>query len=67
MRVLGQTPLLESGRVVLPHDAPWKETFLDEMCSFPGGKHDDQVDSVTKALRWMVEKGRPNYRIRRFM
>jgi predicted phage terminase large subunit-like protein len=66
MRVLGQTPLLESGKVMLPDKAPWKDSFLNEICSFPGGKHDDQVDSMTQALKWMVEKGRPNYRIRNF-
>ena len=30
---------------------PWYEPFRSELLSFPAGKHDDQVDSTTMALR----------------
>lgn len=46
------TPEIESGNVYLPHPriASWVDAFIDECASFPRGKHDDQVDSMTQAL-----------------
>jgi len=29
----------------------WNDTFLDELCVFPKGSHDDQVDAATAAFR----------------
>ena len=43
-------PLLESGRVYLPTEAPWLADFVDELTSFPAAPHDDKVDSFTQAL-----------------
>ena len=31
----------------LPNSAPWLGEFLTELLSFPNGRHDDQVDSVS--------------------
>lgn len=39
----------EAGNVKLVR-APWNETFLDEVCSFPNAPHDDQVDAFADAL-----------------
>ncbi|WP_027155044.1 phage terminase large subunit [Mesorhizobium sp. WSM2561] len=37
----------------------WNETFLDEVCSFPNGQFDDQVDAFADALNeWRL--GRPS-------
>ena len=33
--------------------APWLGEFLTELLSFPNGRHDDQVDSVSQFLRWL--------------
>ena len=49
-RVNGQTALIEAGHVLLPVAAPWLKAFLDEVRAFPGGKHDDQVHSMTHFL-----------------
>jgi predicted phage terminase large subunit-like protein len=38
----------EAGNIMLVR-APWNEMFLDELCSFPTGGHDDMVDSVSGA------------------
>ncbi|CUJ87239.1 Transposase [Ruegeria denitrificans] len=46
-----QSPKIEQGQVRLPASAPWKEVFLAEVAAFPNGKHDDQVDSMSQALR----------------
>lgn len=53
MRVLQQTPAIESGNVLFPEDAPWLECFLKEALSFPFAKYDDQVDSMAQAIKWV--------------
>jgi len=47
------TPMIESGRVLLPSKAPWLADFLEEMTAFPSGEHDDIVDSVAHALNYL--------------
>lgn len=49
-RVQSILPLIEGGRVWLPEEAPWLNTFLDEIQSFPNSKHDDQIDALAIAL-----------------
>ena len=41
---------IQAERVHLPIKAPWLEEFMKEMLAFPGGTHDDQVDSVSQFL-----------------
>jgi predicted phage terminase large subunit-like protein len=43
---------VEGGNVALPRGAPWVEEFLAEVCAFPAGKRDDQVDVFTQALNY---------------
>ena len=40
------SPLVESGRVVLPESAPWLNDFIEDVISFPAAPHDDQVDAL---------------------
>ena len=56
-RLHGATPMFESGQVLLPDTAGWLEAYLHELCAFPRGKHDDQVDSTTQALEWIRTAG----------
>lgn len=51
-RALGQTDLLEAGRVYFPKNASWLEILLHELTAFPRGKYDDQVDSLVQFLEW---------------
>jgi predicted phage terminase large subunit-like protein len=46
-------PTVEAGDVYLPHphEAPWVDDFLAELCSFPTAPHDDDVDAMSQALR----------------
>ncbi len=44
------TPWCESRRVILPERASWLDAFVDEVASFPLGRHDDQVDAFVLAL-----------------
>ncbi len=36
---------------------PWNGPFVDELCAFPHGNHDDQVDAAAAAFRAII--GRP--------
>lgn len=38
------------GQSLIPEGVPWLLDLEDELASFPGGLHDDQVDAVTQAL-----------------
>jgi len=62
-RVVGVTSLIEDGRVLLPQDALWKDEFLKEILGFPGGRHDDQVDSLVQFLSFMqfLRNGMPRH------
>jgi predicted phage terminase large subunit-like protein len=44
------TAKFESGLVYLPERASWLADFEAELFAFPGGRHDDQCDSVSQAL-----------------
>lgn len=50
VRAEWQTPLFESGRVHFPPEALWLNDFRKEFIAFPGGKYDDQVDSMVNFL-----------------
>lgn len=42
--------IVEQGRVHLPKRADWRLDFMAEVLAFPGGRYDDQVDSMTQFL-----------------
>lgn len=46
-------PIIESGRVFLPHQAVWLNDFEYEVMIFPETRHDDQVDSMVQYLQWV--------------
>jgi len=52
-RASAVTPFIDAGNVFLPDPggAPWVEEFIEECVTFPNGPHDDQVDTMTQALR----------------
>lgn len=53
-RVNAISAAIESGHVFLPMGAPWVEPFIDQFSAFPNGPHDDQVDSASQALTYLV-------------
>ena len=74
-RLLAQTSQIEEGRVWLPDQLDGLDIFLQEIRAFPGGRYDDQVDSLTQMLEWSFwnwrryqqrynAKGRPIEKIR---
>lgn len=52
------TPHFEAGNISLPDSkiAPWINDYIEELCTFPGALHDDQVDATTQALSQMASR-----------
>lgn len=46
---------VEVGNVFLVR-APWNDAYLGELCSFPAGAHDDQVDATSRAYGELLRK-----------
>lgn len=51
--------MIEGGRVYLPDEAPWLVPYETNMCQFPLGREDDDVDSTTQFLKWV---SKPRYK-----
>ena len=63
-RVQRASAVFEAGRVLLPERAAWAAEYRRELLGFPGGRHDDQVDSTTPFLIWAEERPKPRPPIR---
>jgi predicted phage terminase large subunit-like protein len=37
-------------------EAPWNRAFIEELCAFPNGAHDDQVDAASAAFRNLLRR-----------
>ena len=59
-----QSARIEAGHVWLPERAAWLEELRIELATFPHGRHDDQVDSISQFLSWHFE--RKGSRVQRF-
>ncbi len=51
------TGYFEAGKIFLPEGASWAADLEDESAAFPAGVHDDQVDSVSQAINFLLESG----------
>jgi predicted phage terminase large subunit-like protein len=58
-RALAWLNLAEAGKVFLVR-GPWIDEFLDEVCRFPSGRHDDQVDAVSIAVSMLNRPRKPS-------
>lgn len=56
-------PIVESGNVYFPHPeiCPWVNDLIEELCVFPAGVNDDQVDAMTHALARLHLGGTERY------
>ena len=52
-RFVATLPGFEGGHIRLPELAPWLDEYEQEICGFPGTKHDDQVDSTSQAIAYL--------------
>lgn len=53
-------PMCESLRVKLI-DGPYVEHFLDQLCNFPNGSHDDLLDTLVIALTELMVNNNPDF------
>ena len=37
----------------------WTQALLDEMDAFPNGEHDDQIDAISGAMKYLAERAAP--------
>jgi len=62
MRANDVAPLIQSGNVYLPQDAPWLSDYVGEFAPFPNGDFDDQVDPTMDALTDILQGVNINYK-----
>lgn len=43
-------------RTLVLHKADWNRAFVEELCAFPNGAHDDQVDAAAAAFRELTRR-----------
>jgi len=55
-RVVG---MIEAGVLSIPKQAPWLGSFTSEVMSFPHGRSESQVDSLTQMLEWYRGRQKP--------
>ena len=55
-RLLAQAARFEAGQVHLPPEAPWLGAYVSELLAFPTGRHDDQVDATSQALKYLTSR-----------
>lgn len=60
-RALDTVPLVESGNVYLPENAPWLSDYLTEFSAFPNGAYDDQIDPTMDAVKEFLGGYTRNY------
>ena len=44
------------GHIRIPKDAPFRQSFVEELVQFPHARHDDQVDAFTQLLDWLEDQ-----------
>ncbi len=54
-RALPWAAKAEAGKIMLVR-GPWAADFIEEVCIFPNGSHDDQVDALSIAFHMMTER-----------
>lgn len=62
-RAYDAAPMIESGNVLLPRDAPWLSDLLAEATTFPNGAHDDQLDPLFDAVADMLSASEPFFAV----
>jgi predicted phage terminase large subunit-like protein len=59
-RASAASPIAHAGNCFLPnpekHNVPWVNVFIEELAVFPNGENDDQVDSWSQAINYMMQK-----------
>ena len=59
-RVYAIQHLFSEGLIYAPTSKTWADNVITQCTQFPKGKHDDIVDTVSQALRWLRSTGMIN-------
>jgi predicted phage terminase large subunit-like protein len=54
-RAVGVSGYIEAGKVYIPKEAKWMVDFETQIRAFPAGAHDDIIDSITQAIRYLID------------
>lgn len=60
-RAAGIVPVVEAGNVYLPVSSTWLDSFISEFSLFPASKNDDQVDALTMAINYSLQRIAPQF------
>jgi len=58
---------IESGGIWLPKDALWLSMVEEQLATFPFGKHDDLVDTISQFILWKCVKRTRRTRSKRYI
>lgn len=61
-RAMDAIPLIQSGNVLLPRNAPWLSDYLSEFAAFPKGANDDQIDPTMDAIGGILSPAKRDWR-----
>jgi predicted phage terminase large subunit-like protein len=53
-RLNAAAPEWQAGDWYIDRRAPWSALFVDQLVTFPAGRHDDMVDMVTQVSSWLL-------------
>lgn len=60
-RAMAMTGEWEAGNIYLPADAVWVSDFIDRVTTFPAASHDDEVDAMTQAVRYLAVSSKQSF------
>jgi predicted phage terminase large subunit-like protein len=49
----------QAGDWIVSRKAPWTEPFVEQIVTFPAGRHDDMADAMSQAAAWLLETSIP--------
>lgn len=55
-RMFAAAPEWQAGDWYVDRNAAWTEPFIEQITTFPNGRHDDMADMVTQAAAWLLRR-----------
>jgi predicted phage terminase large subunit-like protein len=62
-RLYATAPEFQAGDWYVDRNAAWTEPFIEQITTFPVGRHDDMVDMLTQASVWLLQRPRGGWRM----
>jgi predicted phage terminase large subunit-like protein len=54
-RAAAMSPTIEAGQLYILEGAAWSDELVEELCTFPNGRHDDRVDALSQAITYHAQ------------